>query len=65
MLPFKKKNPERGKVCVRAQGLLSGQMEFNKMFVYERVVVEHANSRVKSFGCLEMSLGIASNAVMS
>jgi hypothetical protein len=47
VLPFKKKNPGRGKRGVRAQELSAGQKAFNKVLARERVVVEHANSRVK------------------
>ena len=49
MLPFKKKNPGRGKHGVKAQELLAEQQAFNKALAKERVVVEHTNSRVKKF----------------
>jgi len=49
MLPFKRKNPGRGKVGVKAQMLSEEQKAFNKAFASERVVVEHTNSRVKKF----------------
>ena len=49
VLPFKKKNPGRGKVGVRAKELSVEQKAFNKMLAVERVVVEHTNSRVKKF----------------
>lgn len=48
-LPFKKKNPGRGKVGVGAQELSVEQKAFNKVLASERVVVEHTNSRVKKF----------------
>lgn len=48
-LPFKKKNPGRGKVGVGAQELSVEQKAFNKVLSSERVVVEHTNSRVKKF----------------
>jgi len=49
MLPFKKKNPGRGKIGVRAKELSAEQKAFNKALATERVVVEHTNSRVKKF----------------
>ena len=49
MLPFKKKNPGRGKHGVKAQELSAEQKAFNKALAKERVVVEHTNSRVKKF----------------
>jgi hypothetical protein len=49
MLPFKKKNPGRGKRGVVAQELSAEQKAFNKQFAKERVVSEHTNSRVKKF----------------
>ena len=49
MLPFKKKNPGRGKRGVKAEELSPEQKLFNKQFAKERVVSEHANSRVKKF----------------
>lgn len=42
-LPFKKKNPGRGKVGVGAQELSVEQKAFNKVLASERVVVEHTN----------------------
>jgi len=44
MLPFKKKNPGRGKRGVKAEELSPEQKLFNKQFAKERVVSEHANS---------------------
>jgi hypothetical protein len=49
MLPFKKKNPGRGKIGVKAKALSIEQRAFNKALAAERVVVEHTNSRVKKF----------------
>jgi hypothetical protein len=49
VLPFKKKNPGRGKVGVKASELSPEQKAFNKELASERVVVEHTNSRVKKF----------------
>ena len=49
MLPFKKKNPGRGKIGVKAEALSIEQKVFNKGLARERVVVEHTNSRVKKF----------------
>ena len=49
VLPFKKKNPGRGKVGVKAPELSPEQKAFNKELASERVVVEHTNSRVKKF----------------
>lgn len=49
MLPFKRKNPGRGKHGVKAQELSVEQKAFNKQLAKERVVVEHTNSRVKKF----------------
>lgn len=48
-VPFKKKNPGRGKVGVKAPQLSDEQRAFNKELASERVVVEHTNSRVKKF----------------
>jgi hypothetical protein len=48
-LPFKKKNPGRGKIGVKAEELPSEQKAFNKALASERVIVEHTNSRVKKF----------------
>jgi hypothetical protein len=49
MLPFKRKNPGRGKRGVRAKALSLEQKASNKLLAKERVVVEHTNSRVKKF----------------
>jgi hypothetical protein len=49
MLPFKKKNPGRGKIGVKAEVLSIVQKVFNKGLARERVVVEHTNSWVKKF----------------
>jgi hypothetical protein len=49
MLPFKKKNPGRGKRGVKAQELPVEKKAFNKELAKERVVMEHTNSRVKKF----------------
>jgi hypothetical protein len=49
VLPFKKKNPGRGKRGVKAQELSPEQKAFNKQLARERVVSEHTNSRVKKF----------------
>ena len=48
-LPFKKKNPGRGKIGVKAEELPAEQKAFNKVLASERVIVEHTNSRVKKF----------------
>ena len=48
-VPFKKKNPGRGKVGVKAEELSMEQKAFNKALAKERVVSEHTNSRVKKF----------------
>lgn len=49
LLPFKKKNPGRGKIGVKAKALSAEQKAFNKALATDRVVVEHTNSRVKKF----------------
>src|SRR5450759_2273775 len=49
VLPFKRKNPGRGKRGVRAKELSVEQKNSNKLLAKERVVVEHTNSRVKKF----------------
>ena len=49
VLPFKKKNPGRGKKGVAAEPLTEVQKLFNKLLASARVVVEHTNSRVKKF----------------
>lgn len=49
MLPFKKRNPGRGKIGVKAEELSDEQRAFNRALGAERVVVEHANSKVKKY----------------
>jgi hypothetical protein len=49
VLPFKRKNPGRGKRGVVAQELSVEQRASNMALAKERVVVEHTNSRVKKF----------------
>jgi hypothetical protein len=49
VLPFKKKNPGRGKRGVKAQELPADQKAFNKTLAKDRVVCEYTNSRVKKF----------------
>jgi hypothetical protein len=49
VLPFKKKNPGRGKIGAKAWALSQEQKVFNEAFAKERVVVEHTNSRLKKF----------------
>lgn len=49
VVPFKKKNPGRGKVGVKAQELSPEQKAFNRELASERAVVEHTNSRLKKF----------------
>jgi hypothetical protein len=49
VLPFKKKNPGRGKVGVKAEKLSDEQKAINRVLAKERVVVEYTNSRVKKF----------------
>ena len=49
VVPFKKKNPKRGKIGVKAEELSAEQKVFNRELASERVVVEHTNSRVKKF----------------
>lgn len=49
LLPFKKKNPGRGKIGVKAEELSFERKAFNKGLAADRVVVEHTNSRVKKF----------------
>jgi len=49
VLPFKRKNPGRGKRGMKGPELSPEQKAFNKEFAKERVVVEHTNSRVKKF----------------
>ncbi len=48
-VPFKRKNPGRGKRGVKAEELSPEQKAFNKAHAKERVVSEHTNSRVKKF----------------
>jgi len=43
VLPFKKKNPGRGKKGVKAEPLSLEQKLFNKLLASVRVVVEHSN----------------------
>lgn len=49
VLPFKKKNPGRGKIGAKAEELPPEKKAFNYAFAKERVVVEHTNSRLKKF----------------
>lgn len=49
VVPFKRMSPGRGKRDVKAQELPPEQQAFNKALARERVVSEHANSRVKKF----------------
>jgi len=49
VVPFKKKNPGRGKRGVKAEELPPEQKAFNRRLASERVVSEHTNSRVKKF----------------
>jgi len=49
VVPFKKKNPGRGKRGVMAQELPEYQKAANKTLAKERIVVEHTNSRLKKF----------------
>jgi hypothetical protein len=49
LVPFKRRGPGRGKRGVKAVELTSEQKEFNKKLSGERVVVEHAISRLKKF----------------
>jgi len=48
-VPFKKKNPGRGKRGVRAEELSPEKKAFNQALAKERIVVEHTNSRAKKF----------------
>jgi len=48
-LPFKRKNPGRGKRGVKGPELSREQKAFNKQLSKERVVVEHTFSRLKKF----------------
>jgi len=49
VLAFKRKNPGRGKVGIKAECLSDEQKAFNRVFASVRVVSEHSNSRVKKF----------------
>ena len=49
LVPYKRRGPGRGKRGVKAVELTSEQKEFNKKLSGERVVVEHAISRLKKF----------------
>ena len=49
VVPFKRKNPGRGKRGVRSAELSADQKAFNKKLSKERVVVEHTFSRLKKF----------------
>jgi hypothetical protein len=49
VLPFKKKNPGRGKRGVKAQELPTEKQAVNTALGKERVVSEHTNSRLKKF----------------
>jgi hypothetical protein len=49
VVPFKKKNPGRGKMGVKAEPLSLEQKLFNKLLASALVVVEHSHSRVKKF----------------
>lgn len=48
-VPFKRRSPGRGKRGVKAKELTSEQKAFNRKLSKERVVVEHAISRLKKF----------------
>jgi hypothetical protein len=48
-VPFKRRSPGRGKRGVKAQELTEEQKEYNRMLASERVVVEHAISRLKKY----------------
>jgi len=49
VLPFKRKNPGRGKRGVKAAELSADQRAFNKELSKDRVEVEHVFSRLKKF----------------
>jgi len=49
VLPFKRKNPGRGKRGMKGAELSPEQKAFNKKLSKERVVVEHTFSRLKKF----------------
>lgn len=49
LVPFKRRGPGRGKRGVKARELTSEQKAFNQWLSGERVVVEHAISRLKKF----------------
>ena len=48
-VPFKRRSPGRGKRGVKAQELTEEQKEYNRVLASERVVVEHAISRLKKY----------------
>jgi len=49
LVPFKRRSPGRGKRGVKARELACEEKEFNQRLSGERVVVEHAISRLKKF----------------
>jgi len=49
LVPFKRRSPGRGKRGVEARELACEEKEFNQRLSGERVVVEHAVSRLKKF----------------
>jgi hypothetical protein len=49
LVPFKRRGPGRGKRGVKARELTCEEKEFNRRLSGERVVVEHAVSRLKKF----------------
>jgi len=49
LVPFKRRSPGRGKRGVKAKPLTPEQKAFNQYLSKERVVVEHAVSRLKKF----------------
>jgi len=49
LVPFKRRSPGRGKRGVKARELACEEKEFNQWLSGERVVVEHAISRLKKF----------------
>jgi transposase len=49
LVPFKRRSPGRGKRGVKAKELTGEQKAFNQRLSEERVVVEHAISRLKKF----------------
>jgi hypothetical protein len=48
-VPFKRRSPGRGKRGVKAKELMPEQKSFNEKLSKERVVVEHAFSKLKKF----------------